>query len=567
MEDRAVSDALRASYAGELARDLIDHQLRTAISAQQDKLLYLHMQGDEAFSRGLRELFLTVNLMDVPRFLSEAALRDRIANPISTPDPHAHGHEVAGRGGWSAIQAAIVTQLDTLMLASATQLLGGETSEHPLLGAEGAHPFASDYRWFPLSLHDAEGNTCEACAAWGRKLGYTMGEGKYHFFSVSFALPGRETTEDGLFAAIIPAMALRDQVLKPAIESWKRASSSATDGTIAAQLGDSERAEHYLLRIVDQEGDTVFPLEDAAATTDMAALLILPVFGEASPWKLELRAKGDTQLAQLESEHRRWTIYFLSVVALLSVGAFLLSREFLHQVEHARLRSHLLSNISHELKTPLSLIRLYADTLESGRVREDSERVRFLAIISREGKRLTHLIDNLLDVQRIEEGRKNYSYAQVKPDRVVRTTYEAYRFQLSELGFDLRLDVDENLPLLMLDEEAMAQALINLLDNASKYSDTIKEIRVHCWRRDGEVLIRVTDRGIGIPAREHDRIFQSFYRVEKGLIHDVKGSGLGLAVVRHVARAHGGSVEVESTVGKGSSFTIHLPVDFDPSLA
>jgi signal transduction histidine kinase len=226
-----------------------------------------------------------------------------------------------------------------------------------------------------------------------------------------------------------------------------------------------------------------------------------------------------------------------------------------------------LSNISHELKTPLSLIRLYADTLESGRVREDGERTRFLAIISREGKRLTHLIDNLLDVQRIEEGRKNYSFAQVKPDRVVRSTVEAYRFQLSELGFDLRLDVDEGLPLLMLDEEAMAQALINLLDNASKYSDTIKEIRVHCGRRDGEVFIRVTDRGIGIPAREHARIFDSFYRVEKSLIHDVKGSGLGLAVVRHVARAHGGQVEVESTVGKGSSFTIRLPVDFDPSLA
>jgi two-component system phosphate regulon sensor histidine kinase PhoR len=175
------------------------------------------------------------------------------------------------------------------------------------------------------------------------------------------------------------------------------------------------------------------------------------------------------------------------------------------------------------------------------------------------------LINNILDVERIEGSRKRYSFAQVSPCRVVRSTVEAYRFQLVEDGFELRLDVDDGLPTMMLDEEAIAQALINLVDNAAKYSDTVKHIGVRLFRQDDRVGLAVSDRGIGIPAGEQQHIFEPFYRVEQGLVHDVKGSGLGLAVVRHVAQAHGGDVQVESTPGRGSTFTLWLPVGFQPS--
>jgi len=291
------------------------------------------------------------------------------------------------------------------------------------------------------------------------------------------------------------------------------------------------------------------------------------LLGEGSPWRLEVVALSGFDLDQMRTENRRWNLALIAAAVLLAGGAVLMGRTFYQQVEHARLRSHLLSNISHELKTPLSLVRLYTETLASGRTRNDDERSRFLGIIGRESKRLSHLIDNLLDIQRIEEDRKQYSYAHVRPDRVARETVEAYRYQLAEEGFDVRLDVDEDLPLMHLDEEAIAQALINLLDNAAKYSDTVKEIRVKVGCRNGTVCLSVQDRGIGIPKHEQSKIFQSFYRVEKSLVHNVKGSGLRLAVVAHVARGHGGQVEVDSTPGKGSTFTICLPIDFDPEAA
>jgi two-component system phosphate regulon sensor histidine kinase PhoR len=283
-----------------------------------------------------------------------------------------------------------------------------------------------------------------------------------------------------------------------------------------------------------------------------------------SPWVLEAVALSGFDRAQVKAENSRWLLLMSISALVLVLGALAFNRGFLHQVGVTKLRTHLLSNISHELKTPLSLVRLYTETLEAGRAKTEEDRQKFLGIISRETVRLTHLIDNLLDVQRIEENRKQYSYAQVRPDRVVRSTVDAFRLQLAEKGFELRLDIDEELPLLYIDEEAITQALVNLLDNAAKYSQTNRDIRVRCWKRDDKVCISVQDRGIGIPRREQDKIFQSFYRVEKTDVHDVKGSGLGLAVVSHVATAHGGRVQVESTPGAGSTFTLCIPTDFNP---
>mgnify|MGYP006295832547 FL=1 len=321
------------------------------------------------------------------------------------------------------------------------------------------------------------------------------------------------------------------------------------------------------LRVVDREGGLILPAEAPVddPLAENTALFAAEVLGERAPWEIEVVGLSGFDAARMRAENGRWSFGMTAAALALIVGALLFARSFLQQIETARLRRHLLSNVGHELKTPLSLIRLYTETLETGRARTDEDRQRFLGIIGRESKRLTHLIDNLLDVQRIEEDRKQYAFAQVRPDRVVRSTVEAYRYQLTEEGFTLRVDVDDDLPLVHVDEEAMAQALINLLDNAAKYSDTNKEIAVRVARGHDEVRISVQDRGIGIPAREQEKIFESFYRVEKSDVHDVKGSGLGLAVVAHVAAAHGGRVEVDSTPGRGSTFTLCLPTAFDPS--
>ena len=324
------------------------------------------------------------------------------------------------------------------------------------------------------------------------------------------------------------------------------------------------------LRVVDRQGGLLLPREAPADPKAAHALKFAEALhqedflGDGSPWKLEAVALSGFDRAQVQAENSRWLLLMSASALLLVLGALMFNRSFLHQVGITKLRTHLLSNISHELKTPLSLIRLYTETLEAGRARDEEERKKFLSIIGRETVRLSHLIDNLLDVQRIEENRKQYSFAQVRPDRVVRETVEAFRLQLAEQGFELRLDIDEDLPLIYIDEEAVTQALVNLLDNAAKYSQTHREIRVHCGRRDEKVCISVQDRGIGIPAREREKIFQSFYRVEKSDVHDVTGSGLGLAVVAHVAAAHNGRVQVESKPGAGSTFTLCIPIDFNP---
>jgi signal transduction histidine kinase len=251
-------------------------------------------------------------------------------------------------------------------------------------------------------------------------------------------------------------------------------------------------------------------------------------------------------------------IVTMFLVILVAV-AFTL-RYVLHEMELAEVKSNFVSNVSHELKTPLALIRLFSETLELDRVPDPERRKEFLRVIHKESQRLTHLINNVLDVNRIEQGRKTYRIRPVDLAAVINETLAAYDFQLRQQGFEVDIHLAGDLPEVPADAEAVTQALLNLMDNAIKYSKDRKFLRVELSRRDGEACILVQDRGVGIPPREQDRIFDKFYRVEKGLIHDVKGSGLGLSLVRHIVDAHHGRITLESRLGEGSTFMIFLPL-------
>jgi two-component system phosphate regulon sensor histidine kinase PhoR len=248
-------------------------------------------------------------------------------------------------------------------------------------------------------------------------------------------------------------------------------------------------------------------------------------------------------------------------------------------MELSKLKSHFVSNITHELKTPLAAIRLYTETLQQGRVRDRTESDRFLGIIHKESVRLTQLINNILDFARIEDGRRRYRFEPASVGTVVRDVVDSYSFQLANKGFAIDVEIEDGLPQALVDRDALGQAVLNLLDNAVKYSRDDRQIAVRvAAEKDpepegagepaaqpsgqnghGAILVQVRDRGIGIPPAEQSRIFDAFYRVEKGLEHDVKGSGLGLAVVKHIVEAHGGTVRVESRARGGSTFTIRLP--------
>jgi len=249
---------------------------------------------------------------------------------------------------------------------------------------------------------------------------------------------------------------------------------------------------------------------------------------------------------------------------LLAGGIFLTYRNVSKEMALARLKSDFVSNVSHELRTPLALIRLYAETLELGRLTGPSKHQEYYSIIRKESERLTALINNILDFSRIEAGRKEYDFRETDMCELVRNTLESYRYQIEQNGFTFEEKIAE-VPPLNVDREAMARSLVNLVNNALKYSQDRKHIRVNLYREDGTVKLEVVDQGIGIPANEQHRIFEKFYRVGDPLVHNTKGSGLGLSLVQHIARAHGGDVMVESTPGAGSKFTITLPLGWPQS--
>jgi signal transduction histidine kinase len=268
-----------------------------------------------------------------------------------------------------------------------------------------------------------------------------------------------------------------------------------------------------------------------------------------------------TTIADIGRRFARQQFLILGALSLLmGAGMILTYRNVSRELALAKLKSDFVSNVSHELRTPLALIRLYAETLELGRISNPAKHQEYYEIIRKESERLTSLINNILDFSRIEAGKKEYSFCETDVADLVRSTLESYRFEIEHNGFHFEQKIDTNLPPLQVDREAIARSLLNLVNNAVKYSAREKYLGVYLYRQNGSVNLEVVDHGIGIPAKEQPRIFEKFYRVGDPLVHNTKGSGLGLSLVRHIVRAHGGEVTVESAPGHGSKFIITLPV-------
>lgn len=275
---------------------------------------------------------------------------------------------------------------------------------------------------------------------------------------------------------------------------------------------------------------------------------------------LAIKMPGTT-LAAMEQKFVRTDFTILGAITLLLViGLVLTHRNIAREMALARLKSDFVSNVSHELRTPLSLIRLYAETLEMGRLKSPEKYQEYYGIIRKESERLTGLINNILDFSRIEAGRKEYDFRETDVRELVHNTLESYRYQIEQNGFVFEEKIADDVPRLRVDREAIARSLLNLVNNALKYSQDRKFIGVNLFRANGTVKLEVVDHGIGIPMQEQNKIFEKFYRVGDPLVHNTKGSGLGLSLVRHIVQAHGGEVAVDSTPGQGSTFTISLPV-------
>ena len=268
-----------------------------------------------------------------------------------------------------------------------------------------------------------------------------------------------------------------------------------------------------------------------------------------------------TTIDEIGAKFLRYNYFVLAALSLVMAGGvFLTYRNISREMKLARLKSDFVANVSHELRTPLALIRLYAETLELGRLAAKEKYQEYFRIIREESERLTALINNILDFSRIEAGHKEYEFKETNLSELVHATLDSYRFQIEQSGFAFEENISGDIPAVNVDREAIARSLLNLVNNALKYSKDQKYIGVSLYRSNGSVKLEVQDRGIGIAAAEQDKIFEKFYRCGDPLVHNTKGSGLGLSLVRHIAQAHGGTVCVESVPEKGSKFTIALPI-------
>jgi signal transduction histidine kinase len=247
------------------------------------------------------------------------------------------------------------------------------------------------------------------------------------------------------------------------------------------------------------------------------------------------------------------------ILGFTALAAFLLLRDVSREVQIAQMRSQFVASVSHELKTPLTAIRMFAETLALGRT-PDRSQTEYLQTIVSESERLSRLVDNVLDFSRIEQDRKIYQMQKVCLADVVRSALRAIQYPLARQNFTLNVAIDDSMPPMMADPDAIEQAVLNLLANAVKYSGAAREIRLQVRRDQDDAVIEVADNGVGIAPEHHHKIFEKFYRVRTAETDRVPGAGLGLTLVSHAIKAHGGRVEVSSTPGSGSTFSIRMPL-------
>jgi signal transduction histidine kinase len=273
-------------------------------------------------------------------------------------------------------------------------------------------------------------------------------------------------------------------------------------------------------------------------------------------------AQEQTAMAAPASRSR----FYVAAAVLLSIAAFsawLLYRDIGREARLARLHAQFVSSVSHELRTPIASIRAYAEFIDMGRARNAAEASEYVKTIIGESERLTRLVESVLDFSKVEQGKRLYRFGSVSLEQVVRSAAKAVDYPLAQGAFRLSMDIGSGLPAVKADQEALEQAVANLLNNAIKYSGDSREINLSLQHIESMAVIAVRDEGIGIALEEQSRIFESFYRAPPTDGRHVSGAGLGLTLVDHIVKAHKGRVEVKSRPGRGSTFSIFLPIEAD----
>ncbi len=333
----------------------------------------------------------------------------------------------------------------------------------------------------------------------------------------------------------------------------------------------SEAAAASRVNVVDEGGRIIFgpPLRSGEFTVGVRFPTTL--YG----WRLQVSPSASDELTARVRNRALLELVMVvlsCVVIVLGVATILLAAA--KERRTSALKSEFVANVSHELKTPLALVRMFSEMLHSGRVASDAKRQEYLDIIMSESERLSSLIENVLDFARVERGRQAYELADGDVGEAVTKAVNVYRHRAESEGVGLVAEIEPDLPPTKIDDRAIQLAVINLIDNALKYAPGTGFVTVRAGRENGDIVVRVVDRGPGVPFEERERIFERFVRgstarsqgdASRGEVRRVRGSGIGLALVKHIAESHGGRAWVEgdgmSPSGPtGANFAISIPV-------
>jgi signal transduction histidine kinase len=319
---------------------------------------------------------------------------------------------------------------------------------------------------------------------------------------------------------------------------------------------DAERAGAVDVMVTDEHGGRIFGGLSPTAT-QVARLRFEPDLS----WRLDVAAAGPGLPASSASMGEQYLLGVLIAVALLvSLACYAIARGALRESAAGRLQSDFVSAVSHEFRSPLTTLRQLTEVLADGRVLDEDRRRRYFGVLQQETARLHHLVESLLDFGRMDAGRRPYQFEPLDLSDLVRRGIEEYRTHAGANGHAIEAEFSPDRLVVDADPEAMRRAVRNLLDNAVKYSPDASAVWVSTACDDRRAVVRVRDAGIGIPAHEQPRIFDEFVRGDAAKQACIRGTGIGLAMVKAIIRAHHGDVHVSSEVGRGSTFELRLPL-------
>ena len=318
----------------------------------------------------------------------------------------------------------------------------------------------------------------------------------------------------------------------------------------------------FVLALLDDKARPVVTLPAGEKGRDWKRPFVASEIGEALPhWEAALYLMRPEQLQESARGLRRTLIFLIvGMLGAIACGGWLVVHDARRQLALAQQKTDFVSNVSHELKTPLTSIRMFAELMQNGRAETAEKAPQYLRIIMVEAERLTRLINNVLDFAKLERRQKRFEKKPLDLHAVIGRTWESHELHLRESGFATRWQAAAPPYPVIGDEDALAQILVNLFSNAEKYAGAQKDVELHSYLDGDHVCVSVLDRGPGVPKRDERKIFEAFYRAHDSLSSGIQGSGLGLTLAQRLAREHDGEITVQAREGGGSNFTLRLPL-------